>query len=39
VRSYDKAARALKGATVDVSRLSPAELRQIPGVGKSVVSR
>jgi DNA polymerase (family X) len=38
-RSYGKAARAIKGATLDVSRLSPAELRQIPGVGKSVADK
>jgi DNA polymerase (family 10) len=38
-RSYDKAARAIKGATADVSRLSPGELREIPGVGKSVADK
>jgi DNA polymerase (family X) len=38
-RSYDKAARAIRGATADVSRLSPGELRQIPGVGKSVADK
>ena len=38
-RSYDKAARAIKGATADVSRLSPGELRAIPGVGKSVADK
>ncbi|MGH3155065.1 MAG: helix-hairpin-helix domain-containing protein, partial [Streptosporangiaceae bacterium] len=38
-RSYERAARAIKGYPPDVSDLSVAELRQIPGVGKSVADK
>ena len=35
-RSYDKAARAIAGHPQDVSQLTPAQLQQIPGVGKAI---
>ena len=38
-RSYEKAARAVAGLAQDVSRLSPAELQQIPGVGKAIAGK
>jgi DNA polymerase (family X) len=38
-RSYERAARAIKGHPVDVSDLDVTELRQIPGVGKSVADK
>jgi DNA polymerase (family 10) len=38
-RSYERAARAIRGHPVDVSDLDAAELRQIPGVGKSVADK
>ena len=38
-RSYDKAARAIAGLPQDVSQLTPAELRQIPGVGKAIAGK
>jgi DNA polymerase (family X) len=38
-RSYDRAARAIKGHPADVSALGAAGLRQIPGVGKSVADK
>ena len=38
-RSYDRAARAIRGFPGDVAALAPAELRQIPGVGKSVADK
>jgi len=38
-RSYDKAARAIAGHPGDVSQLSPAELQQIPGVGKAIAGK
>src|SRR5579875_1155604 len=39
VRSYERAARAIKGHPVDVSDLGTGALRQIPGVGKSVADK
>ncbi|HEY3955203.1 MAG TPA: helix-hairpin-helix domain-containing protein [Streptosporangiaceae bacterium] len=38
-RSYDRAARAIRGFPGDVAALPPGELRQIPGVGKSVADK
>ena len=38
-RVYEKAARAVDGYSGDVSRLSAAELRLIPGVGKSIADK
>ena len=38
-RNYEKAARAVAGHAQDVTQLSPAELRQIPGVGKSIAEK
>jgi DNA polymerase (family X) len=39
VRSYERAARALRGHPVDVSDLDTGALREIPGVGKSVADK
>ncbi len=38
-RNYEKAARAVSGHGADVTQLSPAQLRQIPGVGKSIAEK
>jgi DNA polymerase (family X) len=38
-RSYDKAARAIAGYPQDVSQLTPAQLQQIPGVGKAIAGK
>jgi DNA polymerase (family 10) len=38
-RSYERAARAIKGHPADVTGFSVADLRQIPGVGKSVADK
>ena len=38
-RAYQKAARAVAGHSDDVSRMSPAELRRIPGIGKSIADK
>jgi len=38
-RSYDKAARAIAGHPQDVSQLTPAQLQQIPGVGKAIAGK
>ena len=38
-RAYQKAARSVAGHSDDVSRMSPAELRRIPGVGKSIADK
>ena len=38
-RSYEKAARAVAGHAEDVSGLSLAELRRIPGVGKAIAGK
>jgi DNA polymerase (family X) len=38
-RAYEKAARAVAGHSGDVSRMPPAELRRIPGVGKSIADK
>ena len=38
-RNYEKAARAVAGHAADIARLSPAELRRIPGVGKSIADK
>jgi DNA polymerase (family X) len=38
-RVYSRAARAIRGYSADVSQLSPGELRQIPGVGKSIADK
>jgi DNA polymerase (family 10) len=38
-RVYSRAARAIRGYSADVSQLGPAELRQIPGVGKSIADK
>jgi DNA polymerase (family 10) len=38
-RAYEKAARAIGGYGPDVSRLDTKELRQIPGVGKSIAEK
>ena len=38
-RAYQKAARSVAGHSDDVARMSPAELRRIPGVGKSIADK
>src|SRR5581483_1790913 len=38
-RAYEKAARAVGGHRVDVCTLEPAQLRQIPGVGKAIADK
>lgn len=38
-RAYEKAARAIGGHPVDVSRLDAAGLREIPGVGRSIADK
>ncbi len=38
-RNYDNAARAVAGHGADVTTLSEAELRQIPGVGASIAAK
>ncbi len=38
-RAYQKAARSVAGHSDDVSRMSPAELRRIPGVGRSIADK
>jgi DNA polymerase (family 10) len=38
-RVYEKAARAIAGHSGDISRLSPAALQKIPGVGKSIAEK
>jgi DNA polymerase (family 10) len=38
-RSYDKAARAIAGLPQDVSQLTPAQLQEIPGVGKAIAGK
>jgi DNA polymerase (family X) len=38
-RTYSRAARAIRGYAADVSQLNAAELRQIPGVGKSIADK
>jgi DNA polymerase (family X) len=38
-RVYSRAARAIRGYSADVSQLAPGELRQIPGVGKSIADK
>jgi DNA polymerase (family X) len=38
-RVYSRAARAIRGYSADVSQLGPAEVRQIPGVGKSIADK
>jgi DNA polymerase (family X) len=38
-RVYSRAARAIRGYSADVSQLGPGELRQIPGVGKSIADK
>jgi len=38
-RVYSRAARAIRGYSADVAQLGPAELRQIPGVGKSIADK
>ncbi|MER5756089.1 DNA polymerase/3'-5' exonuclease PolX [Streptomyces sp. NPDC002088] len=38
-RVYEKAARAIGGHPADVSRLDAKELREIPGVGKSIAEK
>jgi DNA polymerase (family X) len=38
-RVYSRAARAIRGYSADVSQLAPADLRQIPGVGKSIADK
>jgi DNA polymerase (family X) len=38
-RAYEKAARAIGGYGADVSRLGTKELREIPGVGKSIAEK
>jgi DNA polymerase (family X) len=38
-RSYERAARAIRGYPGDVAALAPGELRQIPGIGKSVADK
>ncbi|GHF34140.1 DNA polymerase (family 10) [Amycolatopsis bartoniae] len=38
-RAYEKAARAVAGYGGDLSELGPQELRQIPGVGKSIADK
>jgi DNA polymerase (family 10) len=38
-RVYERAARAIRGYSADVSTLAPGEVRQIPGVGKSIADK
>jgi DNA polymerase (family X) len=38
-RVYSRAARAIRGYPADISQLGPGELRQIPGVGKSIAEK
>jgi DNA polymerase (family X) len=38
-RVYSRAARAIRGYSADISQLGPGELRQIPGVGKSIADK
>jgi DNA polymerase (family 10) len=38
-RAYEKAARAVAGHSDDVARMPAAELRRIPGVGKSIADK
>ena len=38
-RVYSRAARAIRGHPADVSQLGPGEVRQIPGVGKSIADK
>ena len=38
-RTYSRAARAVRGYAADVSQLDPGQLRQIPGVGKSIADK
>jgi DNA polymerase (family X) len=38
-RNYEKAARAIAGHSADVAALGPAQLQQIPGVGKSTAEK
>ena len=38
-RVYSRAARAIRGYPADLSQLGPGELRQIPGVGKSIADK
>jgi DNA polymerase (family 10) len=38
-RTYSRAARAIRGYAADVSQLNAAQLRQIPGVGKSIADK
>jgi DNA polymerase (family 10) len=38
-RAYEKAARAVAGHSDDVTRMRAAELRRIPGVGKSIADK
>ncbi|MFE7775079.1 DNA polymerase/3'-5' exonuclease PolX [Streptomyces sp. NPDC057445] len=38
-RSYEKAARAIGGHHADVSKLDSKELREIPGVGRSIADK
>jgi DNA polymerase (family 10) len=38
-RVYSRAARAIRGYSADVSQLGAGELRQIPGVGKSIADK
>ncbi|MDR3031889.1 MAG: PHP domain-containing protein [Kitasatospora sp.] len=38
-RVYSRAARTIRGYSADVSQLAPGELRQIPGVGKSIADK
>jgi len=38
-RVYERAARAIRGYAADVATLAPGEVRQIPGVGKSIADK
>jgi DNA polymerase (family X) len=38
-RNYEKAARAIAGHSADIAALGPAQLQQIPGVGKSTAEK
>ena len=38
-RVYSRAARAIRGYSADISQLGPGEVRQIPGVGKSIADK
>ena len=38
-RTYSRAARAIRGYAADASQLDAAQLRQIPGVGKSIADK